>query len=93
MQTDRRSTVLAGFAALAIGGLLLAGPGRAQEPRSYHLTEEDLAEEEVYSPFADRNYPDQVLFGDAKAIVGLLHDLESPPAFATAFVTVDQDTA
>jgi len=30
----------------------------------YHLTEEDVVEEKVYSPYARRAYPDEVFFGD-----------------------------
>ena len=48
-----------------IAGLALAvSPLLAQEPELYHLTEEDLAEEEIYSPFVGRAYPDEVFFGD-----------------------------
>ena len=39
-------------------------PAAAQEPETYHLTEEDMMEEQVFSPYVGRSYPDQVLFGD-----------------------------
>jgi len=74
MQIDRRSTVLASLSVLVICGLLVADPARAQEPRSYHVTEDDLAEERDYSPFADRAYPDQVLFGDTHYHTNLSFD-------------------
>ncbi len=56
--------------------ILLTAPGRmsAQEPRTYHVTPDDLEPERVYSPFAGRDYPDQVLFGDTHFHTNLSFD-------------------
>jgi hypothetical protein len=53
------------LAVLAVCGLTLSpGISSAQEPEVYHLTEADVIEERVYSPYAGRAYADQVFFGD-----------------------------
>ena len=46
----------------------------AQEPETYHMTADDLEQERVYSPYADRNYPDQVFFGDTHVHTNLTPD-------------------
>jgi hypothetical protein len=66
--TARILTATIASLAISSGGLF------AQEPETV-VTPEDLAREEVYSPFADRAYPDQVLFGDTH-----LHTELSPDA-------------
>ncbi|MEE8571896.1 MAG: hypothetical protein V3T20_01415, partial [Gemmatimonadota bacterium] len=57
--------ILAAFGTVALFGSLV-GPGylSAQEPQTFSVTAEDLEPERIYSPYADRNYPDEVLFGD-----------------------------
>ncbi len=75
---NRRSLVIPllalgiGFAATAFSMVGSSEPAAAnaessalaQEARSYRLTAEDFVQERVYSPFAFRDYPDDVLFGD-----------------------------
>ena len=52
------------FTVMVVCSLLLAiGHARAS-PLELVMTTEDFEEERVYSPYADRNYPDKVLFGD-----------------------------
>ena len=68
--TNARVRTLTALAAL----LVCTGPLTAQEPEAA-VTPEDFAPERVYSPFADRAYPDQVLFGDTH-----LHTELSPDA-------------
>ena len=67
--------IIVSFGAVALFGSLV-GSGRlsAQEPETV-VTAEDLTQERVYSPYADRAYPDQVLFGDTH-----LHTELSPDA-------------
>jgi len=57
--------IVALFCAAALFGPSM-DPGylSAQEPQTFSVTAEDLEPERVYSPYADRNYPDQVLFGE-----------------------------
>ena len=57
----RKTAVILG---LAIPSLLLCAALAAQEPQMYHLAEEDVVEEKVYSPYVGRAYPDEVFFGD-----------------------------
>ena len=45
-------------------GLLLTAGSAFAAPGEIQVTEEDFEEERVYSPFAGRDYPDEVLFGD-----------------------------
>jgi len=67
---------VAGAALCALLGLSTAPVQlSAQEPETYHVTAEDLAQENVYSPYANRAYPDQVFFGDTH-----LHTNLSPDA-------------
>jgi len=70
-----RTKTVASLFALAFF-ILLTAPGRmsAQEPRTYHVTPDDLEPERVYSPFAGRDYPDQVLFGDTHFHTNLSFD-------------------
>ena len=61
--SKQRLDVLTLVSAIAISLSIAAGPaiGSGQE---MVVTEADFEDEKVYSPYADRNYPDQVLFGD-----------------------------
>ncbi len=70
-----RTKTVASLFALAFF-ILLTAPGSmsAQEPRTYHVTPDDLEPERVYSPFAGRDYPDQVLFGDTHFHTNLSFD-------------------
>jgi len=43
-------------------------------PYEQKVTQEDFKEQKVYSPFAGRNYPDQVLFGDTHFHTNLSFD-------------------
>jgi len=71
----RHALIVGLFCALAVLGLAKdAGDLSAQEPEIV-VTEEDLVQEKVYSPYADRAYPDQVFFGDTH-----LHTNLSPDA-------------
>jgi hypothetical protein len=55
-----KGTAISCAAAFMVGGLAL-GQATAFEGQ---LSVEDIPEERVYSPYAGRNYPDRVLFGD-----------------------------
>jgi hypothetical protein len=52
-----------GFLAMALLAPGSTSPATAS-PQELVVTEEDFAEERIYSPHAGRNYPDQALFGD-----------------------------
>ena len=52
----------------------LAQSALAQEPESFNVTPEDFKKEKVYSPYAGRDYPDQVLFGDTHFHTNLSFD-------------------
>jgi len=60
--------------------VVLAGVGLSISPTSLSaqvetvVTEDDLVQEPVYSPFVDRAYPDQVLFGDTHFHTNLSFD-------------------
>ena len=72
----RKHTAIVGsFFALTVFGLAI-DPGHlsAQEPRTFRVTADDLEREKVYSPYAGRNYPDQVLFGDTHFHTNLSFD-------------------
>jgi hypothetical protein len=63
------------FSALTIiGASVDAGCLSAQEPSTYRVTAEDLEQERVYSPYANRDYPDQVFFGDTHFHTNLSFD-------------------
>ena len=47
-----------------LGLQLSVGYLSAQEPEMYHLKEDHVVEDEVYSPYVGRAYPDEVFFGD-----------------------------
>jgi hypothetical protein len=68
------------FAAIFTGLSIAQGNLSAQEPETYHLTPDDLEQERVYSPHADRDYPDQVFFGDTHLTEAQSHH-RSPPSF------------
>jgi len=67
--------IVASFCVAALFGPSM-DPGylSAQEPETV-VTPDDLTQDRIYSPFADRAYPDQVLFGDTH-----LHTELSPDA-------------
>ena len=71
----KMDTVIVGlFFALAVFGLSVAPrPLSAQEPEMV-VTEDDLVQEKVYSPYVGRAYPDQVLFGDTHFHTNLSFD-------------------
>ena len=54
--------VFVGIVALDL--MLCAGVLPAMEPETFRVTEGDVAQEKTYSPYANRAYPDEVLFGD-----------------------------
>ncbi len=65
-------------ALVATAAVATIGPGgilSAQEPETFRATAEDVRQDSVYSPFANRAYPDQVFFGDTH-----LHTNLSPDA-------------
>jgi len=70
-----RAVTVGSFCTQAVLALSLA-PGNlsAQEPETYHMTADDLEQERVYSPYADRAYPDQVFFGDTHVHTNLSPD-------------------
>ena len=79
------TTIIVVVVGLAATGFSMAGgPERAeatehsvgptQEPQSYSVTADDLEQERVYSPYAGRNYPDDVLFGDTHFHTNLSFD-------------------
>ncbi|MEE9132723.1 MAG: DUF3604 domain-containing protein [Gemmatimonadota bacterium] len=72
----REHTAIVGsFFALVLVGLSMgSGHLAAQEPRTFRVTADDLEGEKVYSPYAGRNYPDQVLFGDTHFHTNLSFD-------------------
>ena len=49
---------------LALMGLTLGADAVSASGNDFVITEEDMAERKVYSPYAGRAYADQVLFGD-----------------------------
>jgi hypothetical protein len=51
------------ISALLVSLVLSAGPA-SSSPQEFNATLRDFEEERVYSPFAGRNFPNQVLFGD-----------------------------
>ncbi|MBT8060997.1 MAG: DUF3604 domain-containing protein, partial [Gammaproteobacteria bacterium] len=53
---------------------LLLPPALLASPYDVQVSEEDLAEEKVYSPFVDRSYPDNVFFGDTHFHTNLSFD-------------------
>lgn len=71
---DRFITVLATYFVLAVYGLLIVTRPTFASPQDYVVTKEDFKEQRVYSPFAGRNYPDQVLFGDTHFHTNLSFD-------------------
>lgn len=60
---------------LAAIALSMVASRALSSPQEFVVTEENLQEERVYSPFAGHNYPDRVLFGDTH-----LHTKLSPDA-------------
>ena len=52
---------------------MVASPAFAS-PQEMVVTKEDFAEKKVYSPYAGRNYPGQVLFGDTHFHTNLSFD-------------------
>jgi hypothetical protein len=62
------------FVFLVIGCLLLAMSHALASPLELVMTLDDFEEEPVYSPYAGRNYPDEVLFGDTHFHTNLSFD-------------------
>ena len=58
----KKTIVIFGLTTLVLP--LCVGYSSAQEPEVYHVTEDDVAQEQVYSPYAGRAYADEVFFGD-----------------------------
>jgi hypothetical protein len=69
----KHSLVVGSFCALAVLGPAL-DPGQLSAQVETEVTEEDLEQERIYSPFAGRDYPDQVLFGDTHFHTNLSFD-------------------
>jgi hypothetical protein len=71
----KHTLIVGSLCALAVlGPALTSGNLSAQEPHTYRVTEDDLEPERIYSPFAGRDYPDQVLFGDTHFHTNLSFD-------------------
>lgn len=66
--------VASSYAAALLGLWMNPGYLSAQEPQTFGVTAEDLEPEKVYSPYAGRAYPDQVLFGDTHFHTNLSFD-------------------
>ncbi len=60
--------------ALVVCGLLLGAGHSLASPLELVMTPEDFEEEPGYSPYAGRNYPDEVLFGDTHFHTNLSFD-------------------
>ncbi len=72
---ELRDVTVGSFCTKAVLVLSLAPVNlSAQEPETYHVTADDLEQERVYSPYADRDYPDQVFFGDTHVHTNLSPD-------------------
>ncbi len=66
-------TLVIGFLAwMALG--LAAAPAHLSAQVETEVTAEDLTQERIYSPYAGRDYPDQVLFGDTHFHTNLSFD-------------------
>lgn len=67
-------TIFSSFIALTMAVLLITvGIGHAS-PYDTNVTQEDFAEKKTYSPYAGRDYPDKVLFGDTHFHTNLSFD-------------------
>ncbi len=71
---NRLIPVLSSFFVLAAFGLSMVASPAFASPQEMVVTKEDFAEKKVYSPYAGRNYPDQVLFGDTHFHTNLSFD-------------------
>jgi hypothetical protein len=69
----KHALIVGSFCALAVLGPALT-PGQLSAQVETEVTEEDLEQERIYSPFAGRDYPDQVLFGDTHFHTNLSFD-------------------
>ena len=67
-----RTLVVGSVTWIALG--LATAPGHLSAQVETEVTEEDLTQERIYSPFAGRDYPDQVLFGDTHFHTNLSFD-------------------
>ena len=70
----RTNSVIVGSLMVLIGVSLSIDPIRLSAQVEAVVTEDDLAQERVYSPFVGRAYPDQVLFGDTHFHTNLSFD-------------------
>ena len=59
---------------LAVSGLSIGVDSALASPYDRKVTREDVTQERVYSPYAGRDYPDQVLFGDTHFHTNLSFD-------------------
>ena len=59
---------------LFCAALMMGAPSLEASPYDVEITPDMLAEKPVYSPYAGRNYPDQVLFGDTHFHTNLSFD-------------------
>jgi hypothetical protein len=69
MTSIRTLTIAASFLSLALGHTSAFGSWYDRP-----VSVENFQDEKVYSPYAGRNYPDQVLFGDTHAHTDLSFD-------------------
>jgi hypothetical protein len=79
------------LALVACGSAWTASPAFAS-PYEHAVTVEDFEDKRIYSPYAGRNYPDQVLFGDTHfhtnlsfdaGLVGTILDVDAGYRFAS----------
>ena len=68
----RRFSTMSGM--LFCAALMMGAPSLEASPYDVEITPDMLAEKPVYSPYAGRNYPDQVLFGDTHFHTNLSFD-------------------
>jgi hypothetical protein len=89
-QAARRTRLATQRALLVCSAAWTAAPAFAS-PYDHVVTEDDFKEERVYSPYVDRDYPDQVLFGDTHfhtklsfdaGLVGTTLDIDTGYRFA-----------
>ena len=74
MSSKRLLTTLGTAIILAVSGLSTSVNIALASPYDREVTQDDLKQERVYSPYAGRDYPDQVLFGDTHFHTNLSFD-------------------